>query len=373
MAEAMGRELEVLASHSNLGPTDDFTDRVMASIAAEPSPQPVAAFGTAIRTGRLWVAFAAIGDAWRVAFGSSRPAALRMQALALVLVVAVVGVGVGSAAVTGAGALLGPSRTPEPSLLPSPSPSPIPSTSPTPSPSPSTVRRRLRRPRRPRPPSRPSRRRPPSRPRRRSRPTTTAAATQVRAAARLRVGERLRIRVGLGLGLRLRVIGLRLGEQPRLRRLARQIASHGARRHQKIVRAAALVLDARCLARQLWETVGNPGACRPRGRTSQVQSARLSATSHRRRPSHHPSRSAAARSGPRRTRAATARASSSSRSSFPLMFLMLLGIVDLAPHLHDDGARRVRRAGGRRLRHIRIPEVGRRARPVPRRRAPRPR
>ena len=41
MAEAMGRELEALASHSNLGPTDDFTDRVMISIAAEPAPQPV--------------------------------------------------------------------------------------------------------------------------------------------------------------------------------------------------------------------------------------------------------------------------------------------------------------------------------------------
>ena len=78
---------------SNLAPTEDFTDRVMAAVAAEPSPQPIAALGTAVRGGRLGAALAAIGDSWRVAFGSSRPAALRAQAFAMVLVVAVVGIG----------------------------------------------------------------------------------------------------------------------------------------------------------------------------------------------------------------------------------------------------------------------------------------
>ena len=139
-AEAMGRELDALAEHSvHLAPTEDFADRVMAAIVAEPSPQPVAALGIAVRSGRLGMALAAIRDSWRVAFGSSRPAALRAQALAMVLVVAVLGIGLGSATLSGVGALLNSSQSPEPSVHPSPSPSVAPSPTPSPSPSPSAT------------------------------------------------------------------------------------------------------------------------------------------------------------------------------------------------------------------------------------------
>ena len=55
---------------SNLAPTEDFADRVMAAVAAEPSPQPIAALGTAVRGGRLGAALAAIGDSWRVRSGA---------------------------------------------------------------------------------------------------------------------------------------------------------------------------------------------------------------------------------------------------------------------------------------------------------------
>ena len=44
-ADAMGRELDAVASKSPMMPTPDFTDRVMAAVAAEPPPRPVAAFG----------------------------------------------------------------------------------------------------------------------------------------------------------------------------------------------------------------------------------------------------------------------------------------------------------------------------------------
>jgi uncharacterized membrane protein YgcG len=144
-AEAMARELERLAGASNLMPTEDFADRIMAAVAAEPSPQPIADLGSAVRSVRLGAALAAIRDAWRVAFGSSRPFVLRAQALALVLVVGVLSVGVGSAAVVGASKLFTPPAPPQPSQIaptpstpPSPSPSPTPSVSPSPSPS-STV------------------------------------------------------------------------------------------------------------------------------------------------------------------------------------------------------------------------------------------
>ena len=87
----------------------------MAAIEREPVPQPAVALGSALRRGRIGLAAAAIGDAWRVAFGGGRPLAARSQALALVLVVAVLGIGVGGAAVVGASALLSTDRSPSPS------------------------------------------------------------------------------------------------------------------------------------------------------------------------------------------------------------------------------------------------------------------
>ena len=85
----MARELEALGETPGVRPTADFSDRVMAAIEREPVPQPAVALGSALRRGRIGLAAAAIGDAWRVAFGGGRPFAARAQALALVLVVAV--------------------------------------------------------------------------------------------------------------------------------------------------------------------------------------------------------------------------------------------------------------------------------------------
>ena len=142
---AMGRAVEAAASEAVAPPGRDFTTRVMAAIALEPVPQPTTVAGRALRGGRPWAFLAALGDAWRVALGGGRPAAIRLQALALVLV-AVVAIGsvlsVGGAAVVGALGLLdgkSPSPTvPLPSPLPSPTPTPAPSVAPslTSSPSP---------------------------------------------------------------------------------------------------------------------------------------------------------------------------------------------------------------------------------------------
>ena len=140
VAADMARELETLGETTGVRPTSDFSDRVMAAIEREPVPQPALALGSALRRGRIGLAAAAIGDAWRVAFGGGRPFAARSQALALVLVVAVLGIGVGGAAVVGASALLSSDRSPSPSPslpVPSPSPSTPPSPQPSVSPSPS--------------------------------------------------------------------------------------------------------------------------------------------------------------------------------------------------------------------------------------------
>ena len=101
VAADMARELEALGETPGLSPAADFSDRVMAAIEREPVPQPAVALGSALRRGRIGLAAAAIGDAWRVAFGGGRPLAARSQALALVLVVGVLGIGVGGAAVVG--------------------------------------------------------------------------------------------------------------------------------------------------------------------------------------------------------------------------------------------------------------------------------
>jgi negative regulator of sigma E activity len=134
-ADAMARELEAVAGQSHVTPAEDFTDRVMAAVLAEPAPKPVAAFGAAVMAANARRAIVAIGDAWRVVFSGSRPVAIRAQALALVLVVAIGAIGIGSAAVAGASALFAPS-TPPPSVAP-PSAPPV-TPSPTPSDSPLT-------------------------------------------------------------------------------------------------------------------------------------------------------------------------------------------------------------------------------------------
>jgi cell division septation protein DedD len=137
----VARELEAVAEREPSA-SADFTDRVMAAIAAEPTPQPTLVFGLALRAGRVGQSLRAIGDAWRVALGPGRPLAVRGQALALALVVLIGVVGLGGGAAIGAARLLAPDVTSEPTptpVLPSPSPLPSPSIQPSPSPSPSAT------------------------------------------------------------------------------------------------------------------------------------------------------------------------------------------------------------------------------------------
>ena len=167
-ATAIARDLEAIAERDD-APTVGFSDKVMAAIVAEPTPKPTRVFGAALRAGRFGTAVAAIGDAWRVAFGGGRPFAVRGQALALVLVVLIGVLGLGGGAAVGASRLLNPDVVPSPSPAPSvpaPSPSPAPSLVPI-----AARRRRVHRPRRP-----------PSRPKRPNRPgPTTRVATPVQA------------------------------------------------------------------------------------------------------------------------------------------------------------------------------------------------
>jgi hypothetical protein len=142
-ALATGRELDSFAARDTTAPSADFTNRVMAAIAAEPTPRPVAAAGRALSQGRLVALLATFGDLWRVAFSGGRPFAVRAQALALVAVIVIAFGSLGGAAVVGALGLLSeeagpsPSESLSPSVAPSPSESPSASPSATPSESPS--------------------------------------------------------------------------------------------------------------------------------------------------------------------------------------------------------------------------------------------
>lgn len=137
LADEMARELESVAEQSHVAPPAGFTDRVMASIAGEPLPQPARAFGTAVAGRRLGAALASIGDAWRVVVGGRAPIAVRAQALALVLVVTVGSLAVAGGAAVGAIDLFDATQAPHPSPTePQPSSTPerpSPSSSPSPS------------------------------------------------------------------------------------------------------------------------------------------------------------------------------------------------------------------------------------------------
>jgi hypothetical protein len=139
IADEMARELDALAGATQATVPAGFADRVMASIAREPLPQPARAFGAAVAARRLGAAVASIGDAWRVAVGGRAPMAVRAQALALVLVVAAGSLALAGGATVGAIDLLNANQPPQPSPTapqpsePQPSPSPTPSFTPEPS------------------------------------------------------------------------------------------------------------------------------------------------------------------------------------------------------------------------------------------------
>ena len=60
VAAEMARELDDLAAAGGFHVSDDFADRVMAAVAAEPLPQPVRALGVALLAGHLRSAAAAV-------------------------------------------------------------------------------------------------------------------------------------------------------------------------------------------------------------------------------------------------------------------------------------------------------------------------
>ncbi len=124
---ATARDLEAFARSEHVTTTTDFEDRVMAIIATEPPPRPIAVGG-----GIAGLLFA-LRDAWRITWTGGRPVAVRAQAFALVLIAVVAMGSVGSLATVGVARLLVPDVSPAPTLPPAPSPSPRPSVNPSPS------------------------------------------------------------------------------------------------------------------------------------------------------------------------------------------------------------------------------------------------
>lgn len=129
----IARRLEGYAEATDAGPSSGFGDRVMAAVATERPPNPLAAGGLV----------ASLAAAWAIVRSSARPIAVRMQAAALLVVAAVAIGSVGSVVVVGAARVLAPDVPPpseapivSPSPSPSPTPSPSPSASPTATPSP---------------------------------------------------------------------------------------------------------------------------------------------------------------------------------------------------------------------------------------------
>ena len=128
--EAVARDLEALARSTTVQPTDDFVDRVMLAVDAEPLAAPAHAAGLALRRGAIGSFLAAFADAGRVTLRAGFPVAVRAQALALVLVVAALAAGSGVATAGALGFIHGgdglPSPQPPIQHVPSPSVEPAP-------------------------------------------------------------------------------------------------------------------------------------------------------------------------------------------------------------------------------------------------------
>ena len=151
-ALAVARELEAAAALAvDIRPSAGFADLVLAAIAAEPSPRPIAAIGRAAGGGGAQALAAAVRDAWRTAWAGGRPFAVRAQAFGVVLALLVLMVSVGGLTAAGVARLLGPgpqvlapagaTSTPSDTSRPTDAPSPAhdavaPSASPSPSPEP---------------------------------------------------------------------------------------------------------------------------------------------------------------------------------------------------------------------------------------------
>lgn len=137
-AEAMAtaRELEWLAAADDIAPSAGFADRVMAAVAAEPTPRPVAAVASAARRGAIGGVLAAFVDLWRVAWTGGRPLAARAPAMAMVVLILAGTIGAGALGVGALARLVqGPAESPAPSPVVSPGPAVTPSPSPAVTPS----------------------------------------------------------------------------------------------------------------------------------------------------------------------------------------------------------------------------------------------
>jgi hypothetical protein len=145
-AYAIARELEASLPSESIGPSADFTDRVMAAVALEPAPR-AAGFLAALRARPGLAGLAtSVRAAWAVVGGGpGRPMRARGFALAYVLAVLVIGTSLTGVAAYGAAGALGlfdadASPTPSvqetvaPSTTPAPSASPSPTVTPSPSP-----------------------------------------------------------------------------------------------------------------------------------------------------------------------------------------------------------------------------------------------
>jgi hypothetical protein len=138
-AGRVARQLESAADRGTVKPSPDFTDRVMAAVASEPTPAPIVAAGSALRHLSLVALVASVRDAVRVTFGRGFPAAARVQAVALVLVAAVLAGSAGLATAGALGLFGNRDQGPAPSVVapfvsPTPSERPEPTTTPEPTP-----------------------------------------------------------------------------------------------------------------------------------------------------------------------------------------------------------------------------------------------
>jgi hypothetical protein len=131
----VARRLEAVADRGTVRPSADFADRVMAAVAAEPSPAPARAAGAALRRLSLGGILVSFRDAWRVSFGAGFPVAARAQALALVIVAGglLATSGVVTAGALGAFNSHGPEPAPTTQATAAPTSTPEPTTTPEPS------------------------------------------------------------------------------------------------------------------------------------------------------------------------------------------------------------------------------------------------
>jgi hypothetical protein len=123
-AEALStaRELEAAAMAADVRPSPGFSARVMAAVATQPLPRPVAALIWAASRWRVRALVSAFADTWHLAWIGRRPLAARAQALAVVVMLIVAVGSVSGLAVAGVAGMLGKS------MVTAPSPSAVPAT-----------------------------------------------------------------------------------------------------------------------------------------------------------------------------------------------------------------------------------------------------